>query len=96
MDYRKVSMQKKKTKSISEKPDPNISDIGNVSYPEMMAFFDSLGKVIDGRYRRLQIDFKSKDGKCFTATVYQCGATAVRRFVRIDLKKSDFKPDYFA
>jgi hypothetical protein len=52
--------------------------------------------VLDGSYRRLQIDFKSKDGKCFTATVYQCGVTADRRFVRIDLKKSDFKPDYFA
>jgi hypothetical protein len=89
------SMQKKKMLNIPEKPDSRILDIGAVSYPEMLLFFDSLGKVIDGSYRRLQIDFKSKDGKCFTATVYQCGSSRARCFVRIDLKKSDFKPDFY-
>lgn len=75
------------------KKEDKIVDSGKVSYLEMLAFFDSLGKIIDGSYRRLTMDFRSKAGDCYTATAYQSRVgSSSRKFVRIDIKKSDLKP----
>ena len=84
-------MEKEKSRLRLKNIPVAIDNVDNVSVPDMRAFFDSLQKLIDGSYRRIQMDFTAKSGQLFTATFYRCGSGAVNswRFYRIDVKKTD-------
>jgi len=62
--------------------------LGKTSAEIMGSFFECMGKVLGGSYRRIQIAFNSACGKKFTATFYQCGsmATNSKKFIRIDVQ----------
>jgi hypothetical protein len=85
-----MTQEKLRTKRLS------VDDLNLAEVPilEMSNFFVCLGKVLDGSYRRIQVDFKDGNGKAYTATFYLCGSMqkVSKKFVRIDVKKSDFDP----